>query len=324
MNSEHVDTLILVDSKNLVYRAHWVHRFLLSRGRCTSVLFGALKMLAAVAKRMPNSAFVFVWDGSGGTWRHEMTNGSYKGHRQGPPNEDMAPAFPQIPILRAALHDAGFREFECACLEADDLIGILGNIALSKGLFKRVVIYSTDKDFYQLVTKRFGVMRGYDKDVPEHVMFEDEVGEEIGVHPTDWVKVKALTGDPTDNIPKIATGLGPKTAIKMIQAGLDPSLLDFKKHQWEIRRNFQTFAGMWGKVRTNYKLSEIVCSVDDERLPEKVRVHLVDLVADLTRESFLRDRRRISDESFTTFAEWLAEYELNELFGMRHELWRLP
>ena len=214
-----VDTLVLVDAKNLIMRAHWVHRSLSSRGRCTSVLYGALKMIAALAKRMPGSAFVFVWDGHGTTWRHEITNGTYKGHRQGPPNEDMAPAFPQIPILRKALREAGFRDFECDCLEADDLIGILVETAVVKNLFERVVIYSTDKDFYQLATDRVGILRGYDRDTPEHVMFEDEVEQEIGIRASEWVKVKAMTGDPTDNIPKIATGLGPKTAIKMIQIG---------------------------------------------------------------------------------------------------------
>jgi 5'-3' exonuclease len=281
-------------------------------------------MIAALAKHMPQSAFVFVWDGRGETWRHAITNGTYKGHRQGPPNEDMAPAFPQIPILRKALCEAGFREFECDCLEADDLIGILAEVAIKKKLFENVVIYSTDKDFYQLVTDKVGVLRGYDKDAPEHVMFEDEVGEEIGIRPQEWVKVKALTGDPTDNIPKIATGLGPKTAIKMIQAGLDPSFEDFKKHQWIVKQNFQTLGNMWGKVRRNYSLSQIVCSVDDVRLPEDVRKNLSWVAADLTRESFLREKRKLTDESFATFTEWLAEYELNELIGMRQELWRLP
>jgi 5'-3' exonuclease len=236
----------------------------------------------------------------------------------------MAPAFPQIPILRKALREAGFRDFECDCLEADDLIGILAETAIKKDMFERVVIYSTDKDFYQLATDRVGILRGYDRESPEHVMFELEVAQEIGIPPREWVKVKALTGDPTDNIPKIATGLGPKTAIKMIQAGLDPSFEDFKKHQWTVKQNFQTLGTMWGKVRRNYSLSQIVCSVQDARLPEEVRKNLLVSLADLTRESFLRDRKRLTDESFATFTDWLAEYELVELLGMRQELWRLP
>ncbi len=319
-----IDTLVLVDSRNLVYRAHWVHRFLSSRGRCTSVLYGVLKMLAATAARMPNTAFVFVWDGQGKTWRHELTNGMYKAHRQGPPNEEMAPAFPQIPILRKTLQEAGFREFDFANLECDDLIGILATAALKKKLFEKVVVYSTDKDFYQLVTNQIGVMRGYDKEKIELVMYEDEVGEEIQMQPRDWVKVRALTGDPTDNIPKIATGLGPKTAVKMIHAGLDPSLEDFKKHQWATRQEFQTFSTMWGKVRRNFELSQIICNPHDKHLSEELQVELGSMVDGLTKQSFLRDKRKSTDDSFQLFTDFIAEYELREIFGMRHELWRLP
>jgi len=280
-------------------------------------------MLLAVAARMPNTVFCFVWDGEGSTWRHTITEGEYKGNRK-PPNEDMRPAFPQIPILRKVLKDAGFREFDFANLECDDLIGILATAAVQKDLFKKVIIYSTDKDFYQLVTNRLGVMRGYDKDKLEQVMFYNDVGNEIEIDPKDWVKVKALTGEVTDNIPKIATGLGPKTAIKMIQAGLDPSKEEFKKHQWVVQQNFGTLASMWGKIRRNYELSKIVCNPNDPHLHREMQDVLAELVHDMAQETFLRDKKKLGDESFEKFTEFLAEYELLELFGQRHEFWRLP
>lgn len=319
-----VTTLCLVDSKNLVYRAHFVHRFLSSRGRCTSVLYGALKMLAAVASRMPNTAFVFCWDGLGKTWRHEVSNGVYKAHRQGPPSDDVVPVFEQIPVLRKVLHAAGFRQFDYDNLEADDLIGILATAAASNDLFEKVVIYSTDKDFYQLVTDRVGVMRGYDKDRLERVMYRREVEEELGVGAREWIKVKAMTGEPTDNIPKIQTGLGPKTAIKMIAAGLDPSLDDFKKHKWAQRQEFQYFASMWPKIRMNYALSKIICHPTDEHMPVEMGQSLLALTKSLTRESFLRDRRKVNDDGFGKFTEFLADYEMQDLWQQRHLLWRLP
>jgi 5'-3' exonuclease len=315
--------LCLIDSKNLACRAHYVHRFLSSRGRCTSTLFGALKMIAATASRMPDTAFVFVWDGKGKTWRHELSKGEYKGNRQGV-NEEMAPMFPQIPILRKALDAAGFRQFDFDNLECDDLIGILTAAVVYKGLFKHVIIYSTDKDFYQLVTDHVGVMRGYDKERIERVYYAKDIAEEEGLAPEDWVKVRALTGDATDNIPKIATGLGPKTAIKMIQAGLDPSLPEFKKHKWVQQQQFQTLAPQWEKVRRNYKLSRILCAAGDEQLPESVREKVVRLVQGLTQESFLRDPKKLDDESFSRFTEFLLDYEMQELWQQRFVLWKLP
>src|SRR5262245_3522671 len=119
-----LDTLCLIDGKNLVYSAHWVHRFLISKGRPTSVLFGGFHRLLSIAKQLPNTAFVFVWDGKGETWRHKYSNGQYKANRL-EPNEDMAAAHPQIPIFKTALRTAGFRQFEFDNVEADDLIGIL-------------------------------------------------------------------------------------------------------------------------------------------------------------------------------------------------------
>jgi 5'-3' exonuclease len=324
MTTDGVRTLVLIDSKNLVYRSHWVHRFLSSKGRCTSVLFGALKMIAAIAGRMPDTAFVFCWDGQGKTWRHELTKGVYKGNRSGGPNEDMLPAFPQIPILQKVLKEAGFRQFQYDNLECDDLIGILASAVVSKDFFERVIIYSTDKDFYQLVTNRIGVMRGYDPTQIEHVMYWKEVGEELGIEPSEWVKVKAMIGDPSDNIPKIQTGLGPKTAIKMIAAGLDPSLEEFKKHKWVPRQEFQFFASRWPVIRQNYALSKIICSPQDVHLSEGLREELGFMRTGLTKGSFLRDRKRVNDESFAAFTEFIIDYEMSELFGQRHLLWRLP
>ena len=324
MNADDVQTLVLVDSKLLCYRAHWVHRFLSSKGRCTSVLYGALRMLAAVAGRMPYTAFVFVWDGEGKTWRHELSKGVYKAHRQGPPGDDLLPAFPQIPVLRQALHQAGFRQFDFDNLEADDLIGILAAGVLDKDLFEKVVIYSSDKDFYQLATNRVGVMRGSGHGEIDYVMYAEDVQAELGISPKDWVKVKTMTGEPTDNIPKIQTGLGPKTAIKMIQAGLDPTLEEFKKHKWAQRQEFQYFASMWPKIRLNYFLSKIVCCPTDAHLPEGMQQALLAMVKGLTKASFLRDRRKLTDDGLSEFTDFIAEYEMQELFGLRHVLWRLP
>jgi 5'-3' exonuclease len=287
------------------------------------VLFGVLKMLAATASRMPDTAFVFVWDGKGKTWRHELSKGEYKGHRQGV-NEEMAPAFPQMDILRKVLDDAGFRQFDFDNLECDDLIGILATVVIEKDLFEKVIIYSTDKDFYQLVTDNVGVMRGYDKDKIEQVSFAQEVQEETGLDQEDWVKVKALTGEVTDNIPKIAAGLGPKTAMKMIQAGLDPSLPEFKKNKWVVRQRFQTLATQWGKIRQNYELSRIVRAAGDEHLPAPVCEKVIAMVQGLTTESFLRDPKKLSDDSFSAFTDFIMDYEMQELWQQRFVLWKLP
>jgi len=322
--SSEVDKLVIIDGKNICYRAHWVHRFLASRGRCTSVLFGVPKMLVALAQRMPNTAFVFAWDGRGKNWRHEFSKGEYKAHRvHAASNDEIAPCFPQIPILKNALKNAGFRHFEVDNLEGDDLIGLLTTAAIEKNLFKQVLIHSTDKDFYQLATDRVGILRGRDHNEVEYAMYAEAVEEELGIEAKDWVKVKALIGDPGDNIPKLQTGLGPKTAIKLIQAGLNPALLDFEKHQWVVKQNFQVFRTMWPKVRSNYQLSHIVCDTGDPCISGTMRETLSKLVDGLSKESFLRDKTCLGDDDFSHFTEFIVEYEMQDLFASRHVLWKM-
>src|ERR1700733_13746579 len=170
-SSMNVADIVLIDGKNFAYANHWVHRFLSSKGRPTSVLFGCFNSLAAMAQRMQSTAFVFVWDGKGKTWRHRVTNGEYKGNRT-TPNPEFLPALEQIPIFQKELDAIGVRQFCIDGFEADDLIGILATTLIEKNWFRRVIIKSSDKDYYQLVTDRIGVMRKYDVQREEHpVMF---------------------------------------------------------------------------------------------------------------------------------------------------------
>jgi 5'-3' exonuclease len=316
--------LVLIDGKNYCYRQHWVHRFLSSRGRCTSLLYGGLNSLAAMAKKMPDTAFAFVWDGEGKTWRHTVSKGEYKAHRSGGPvNEEMVPLFPQIPVFRKVLVDAGFRDFCYDGLECDDLIGMLVTSAIEKNLFEKVIVHSTDQDFYQLVTKRVGVMRGYKKEVDGYqVMYERDVAEEIELEPKDWVKVRALIGDPTDNIPHPLEGIGPKKAIKMVQAGLDPTV-NWDKLKWSVRNEWSPVASRWKIIRSNYMLSHILRTPEHEHLDSDIKKKLVVLLAGLTKESFLRDRKKINDDSLAALTTFFVEYEMNELFEQRLHLWKM-
>lgn len=321
-----IKQLVLIDGKNYAYRMHWVHRFLSSRGRCTSFLFGGFNSLLALARQLPDAAFVFVWDGEGGTWRHRFSEGEYKAHRMGQtPNEEMAPLFPQIPIFQKVWRAAGFRSFCFDGLECDDLIGMLATSAVQLNLFQKVIVHSTDQDFYQLATDRIGIMRGRQKgDDQNKVMFAKQVFEEIELHPKDWVKVRALIGDPTDNIPHPLEGIGPKKAIKMIQMGLDPAVEDFRKLPYNVKMEFSPVGSRWKIIRSNYVLSHILRDAEHEQLDPKLKLEIRELLGSLTKESFLRNPRKLNDNCFMEFTEFIAEYELNELFGDRINLWKLP
>ena len=138
------------------------------------------------------------------------------------------------------------------------------------------------------------------------------------------MKVKALTGEVTDNIPKIMHGFEPKTALKMIRAGVDPSVNSRQAEVGLCGQQFMTLKPLWKQVQQNYTLARIVRASGDEHLPDSVRKQLAYWTMNLTQETFLREPAALSDESFSEFTNFLAEYELMDLWPSRRSLWMLP
>jgi len=319
--------LVLIDGKNYAYRMHFVHRFLSSKGRCTSFLFGGLNSLVALARQLPETAFVFVWDGAGETWRHRFSGGEYKAHRTnhgGDPKEDVADLFPQLPIYQQMWKRAGFRSFEIPGLECDDLIGMLATKAVKAEFFEKVIVHSTDQDFYQLATDKIGIMRGKKQgETNNRIMFAQQVAEEIELHPKDWVKVRALIGDPTDNIPHPLDGVGPKKAAKMIQEGLDPSK-EWEKQDYRIKFNFSPVKSRWPIIRSNYVLSHILRDAESEHLDDLTKQKVEALLDGLSRKQFLREKSKLTDDGFEEFTNFCFEYDLADIFASRVSIWKLP
>jgi hypothetical protein len=110
-----------------------------------------------------------------------------------------------------------------------------------------------------------------------------------------------------------------------MEAGFDPSVENFKDMRWAARQNFSQFVMSWKKIKMNYELSHILRTWDDKRIDdEEVRSDLKELWATLTPQSFQRNPKRLTDDSFAAFRDWVMEYEMNELYGLRHEIWKLP
>src|ERR1039458_166776 len=111
--------VLCIDANNLCHRAFWSRRGLSSRGRPTSVLAGALSMLVTIARKMPQTPIIWVWDGGGETWRHKLLierkkrspeTAGYKSGRRLTGVADYLSVERQMPKLRAFLKDVmGFR-----------------------------------------------------------------------------------------------------------------------------------------------------------------------------------------------------------------------
>lgn len=323
-----MDRVVLVDGKNFAYRFHYTHRQLSSRGRPTSILYGVLAGLLSLSKRFGNSPIVFVWDGAGPTWRHKLAPTVYKANRQGPPNAEVEKMHRQLPILCGVLNEIGIRQFVISNLECDDLIGVLTTAIIKKNLFEQVVVYSTDKDFFQLCSDRVKVIQ---KDFAakrkewrgRKVRFVDDAytRKEYGVPLKDWLTFRAITGDPSDNIPGAKRGVGPVAAKKLIAAGLDAGVPSFDKLSKKAKNKFADFEDAWPALHRNFILSNIIRTPVHGMLPSDVSRELRAVVRQLDRKALLH--RRVPDCNFQSFTEFCLDYDMLGLLAKRRALWQL-
>ncbi|TRZ98711.1 MAG: DNA polymerase I [Deltaproteobacteria bacterium] len=199
-------SLYLIDGHNVLYRTFFgVPRLTAPDGTPTNVVLGVARILLKILREERPDAVVAVFDSREPTPRHAIYP-EYKANRLKTP-EDLAA---QIPMVDEMIDALGVRRLSLAGAEADDIIGTLSRIAEERGM--DVVIVSSDKDMYQLVSRRVKVRDG----LKEHTVGEAQVEEVFGVPPGKVADLLALAGDPSDNVPGVP-GIGEKTASELIR-----------------------------------------------------------------------------------------------------------
>jgi len=213
--------IVLVDGTNSLYRAFFAIPGLRSPGGLpTNAAYGFVNMLAKVLREEEPDAVVVVFDARGKTFRHEIY-ADYKAGRDAQP-EDLST---QIPMVRELIEAHRIPIVEVPEFEADDVIATLVERAPADA---QVAIVSTDKDLMQLVSQRVTLLDG----VKDRRYGPVEVQERFGVEPERILDLRALVGDPSDNIPGVK-GIGAKGAAKLLEDWGDlESLLE---HAGEIK-----------------------------------------------------------------------------------------
>ena len=215
--------LFLIDAYALIYRAFFAFQrrpLTNARGEDTSAPFGFANFLYGIRDEHRPEYVAVVFD-SGHSHRTELYP-EYKATREKMPRELRE----SLPRIRELVEAFGHRVVEVEGWEADDVIGTLVARAVEAGL--EAVIVSGDKDFLQLVGRGVHLLnpgRGGAHGVAASWVTEDNAVEKFGVEPGRVVDYLALVGDSSDNVPG-ARGIGPKTALKLIEAygGIDEVL----------------------------------------------------------------------------------------------------
>jgi len=199
-------SLYLIDGHNVLYRTFFgVPRLSAPDGTPTNVVLGVARILLKILREERPDAVVAVFDSREPTPRHSIYP-EYKANRLKTPEDLTA----QIPVVDEVIDALGVRRLSVPGAEADDIIGTLSRRAEERGM--DVVIISSDKDLYQLVSPRVKVRDG----LKEHTVGEAQVEEVFGVPPAKVPDLLALAGDPSDNVPGVP-GIGEKTASELIR-----------------------------------------------------------------------------------------------------------
>jgi DNA polymerase-1 len=198
---------LLVDGHTYAYRSfHAIRNLSSPTGQPTNAIFGFIKAVTSLMASLAPSHTAVVWDGGLAAERLALLP-AYKAQR--PP---MPPGLAaQLEGIVAWLTASGIASLCQEGIEADDAIATLASGGAAAA---QVVIASSDKDFYQLVSPRIGLLNPNDK--AGRVWSAEDVVAKTGVCPAQIVDWLCLVGDAVDNIPGIA-GVGPKTAAALLQ-----------------------------------------------------------------------------------------------------------
>ena len=203
--------LMLIDGHSILNRAFYaIPPLTAPDGTPTGAIYGFLNILFKFIDEEKPNKLIVAFDRSEPTFRHEKYK-EYKGTRKSMDHDLRV----QVPLIKDVLKSMNITIAEKPGYEADDIIGTLSKRMSANG--EKVVIVSGDKDLLQLlddnITMKNPKTRAGKTTVDTYT--PAELYEEYGVTPEEFVDLKALMGDTSDNIPG-AKGIGPKTAMPLI------------------------------------------------------------------------------------------------------------
>lgn len=206
------EKLLLIDGHSMLYKAFYALPPLTnSKGVYTNAIYGFMNILFKTIDTENPDYIGVAFDVSSKTFRTDMFE-EYKGTRKKMPDE----LRDQIPLIQDLLGKMNIEIFQLEGYEADDILGTISKIGEEEGL--EVGILSGDRDLFQLSSEKVKIIMNKTvkgKAITENY-YKKEVMEKYQVTPIEFIDVKGLMGDPSDNIPGVPS-IGEKTAIKLIK-----------------------------------------------------------------------------------------------------------
>ncbi|MEE1242730.1 MAG: 5'-3' exonuclease H3TH domain-containing protein, partial [Frisingicoccus sp.] len=203
--------IVLMDGHSILNRAFYgVPVLTNSEGLHTNGIYGFLNIMFKALDEEKADGLMVSFDLKAPTFRHKMYD-AYKGTRKPMPKE----LHEQVPVLKEVLQSMGIPIITKEGYEADDILGTLGRMCEEAGC--DVTIISGDRDLLQLATEKVKISIPKTKAGGTQVenYYAEDVLKAYQVTPVQFIDLKALMGDASDNIPGVP-GIGEKTATKII------------------------------------------------------------------------------------------------------------
>ena len=250
-----MEKIILVDGNNLLFRSYYatayngnfMHN---SKGLPTNALFGFTNMINKIVLEEKPQYMIVAFD-KGKTFRHDKYQ-DYKAGRIEMPDELRV----QFPIAKELLTYMGIKYYEIDNYEADDIIGTFAKYCNEDSEYVGTII-SSDKDLLQLISSDVDIKLLKQKD---YVRYNQKTFmDDYGIEPIRIIDLKALQGDPSDNIPGVK-GIGEKTALKLLQEynSLDGVYENIDKISGKMK---EKLLNEKEKAYLSYELATIICDV---------------------------------------------------------------
>ena len=204
--------LVIIDGKSVFYRGYYaMGNLATSKGEPTSGVYGFAVIAMEIVRNIQPDQVVVAWDKARTSIAKRLAIfKDYKAGRVKPPEDFYA----QIPLLRELISALSWSFMEADEYEADDIIGTLARQADEARDYMTYIV-SSDLDMLQIVdenTKMYRILRGF-SDLEE--MDIPAIEEKYGILKSQFLDLKALKGDNSDNIPGVP-GIGEKTAVKLL------------------------------------------------------------------------------------------------------------
>ena len=270
------EKLVLIDGHSILNRAFFgLPDLTNSQGLHTNAVYGFLNILFKILEEEKPNYLAVAFDVKAPTFRHERFEG-YKGTRK-PMADELRQ---QVPVMKDMLTRMGVPIVELPGFEADDLLGTISVMGEAQGM--EVSIVSGDRDLLQLATDHVQIRIPKTKKTGTEIenYYAKDVVERYLVTPKEFIDVKALMGDASDNIPGVP-GIGEKTASALIEKY--KSIEEVHAHAEEVKppRAGKNIVEFWDQAVMSKELATIITNAPVTEAPvsftfEKARLESVE------------------------------------------------